>query len=54
MIDLNDLAYKMRNVAHARKMNGAKIDDDTFMMLKHCATEVIEAQEAFDRLNFTK
>ena len=54
MIDLNDLAYKMRNVAHARKMNGAKVDTDTFLMLKHCATEVVEAQDAFARFNFAK
>ena len=34
MIDLNDLAYKMRNVAYARKMNGGKVDTDTMAMLK--------------------
>lgn len=52
MIDLNDLAYRMRNVACARKMNGAKIDTDTFMMLKHCATEVVEATEAYIRYGY--
>lgn len=51
MIDLNDLAYKMRNVAHARKMNGAKIDTDTMAMLKHCASEVVEATEAYNILD---
>lgn len=51
MIDLNDLAYKMRNVAYARKMNGGKVDTDTMAMLKHCATEVVEATEAYNILN---
>lgn len=54
MIDMNDLAYKMRNVAHAQKMNGANIDTDTFMMLRHCAKKVVEAQTAFDQFKFTK
>lgn len=53
MIDLNDLAYKMRNVAHARKMNGANIDDDVMPMLKHCATEIVEATEAYNILQST-
>lgn len=39
MIDLNDLAYKMRNVAYVRKTNGANVDTDTMAMLKHCASE---------------
>lgn len=51
MIDLNDLAYKMRNVAYARKMNGGKVDTDTMAMLKHCASEVVEAAEAYNTLN---
>ena len=50
MIDLNDLAYKVRNVAHARKKNGANIDTDTFKMLKHCATEVVEATDAWSTM----
>lgn len=45
MIDLNDLAYKMRNVAYVRKTNGANVDTDTMAMLKHCASEVVEANE---------
>ena len=51
MIDLNDLAYKMRNVAYARKMNGGKVDTDTMAMLKHCASEVVEATEAYSALD---
>lgn len=47
MIDLNDLAYKMRNVAYVRKTNGANVDTDSMKMLKHCATEVVEATEAY-------
>lgn len=54
MIDLNDLAYKMRSVAHARKMNGAKIDDDVMPMLKYCASEVVEATEAYDKMESFK
>ncbi|MBO4728025.1 MAG: hypothetical protein J5631_06370 [Spirochaetaceae bacterium] len=53
MIDLNDLAYKMRNVAHARKMNGGKVDTDTMAMLKHCASEVVEATEVYGMLEET-
>lgn len=51
MIDLNDLAYKMRNVAYVRKTNGANVDTDTMAMLKHCASEVVEATEAYNILN---
>ena len=47
MIDLNELAYKMRNVAYVRKTNGANVDTDTMAMLKHCASEVVEATEAY-------
>ena len=51
MIDLNDLAYKMRNVAYARKMNGGKVNTDTMAMLKHCASEVVEATETYNALD---
>lgn len=51
MIDLNDLAYKMRNVAYVRKTNGANVDTDTMTMLKHCASEVVEATEAYNTLD---
>ena len=51
MIDLNDLAYKMRNVAYARKMNGGKVDTDTMAMLKHCASEVVQAPEPYNVLD---
>lgn len=50
MIDLNDLAYKMRNVAYARKMNGGKVDTDTMAMLKHCANEpTIDIENALQK-----
>lgn len=50
MIDLNDLAYKMRNVAYVRKTKGANVDTDTMAMLKHCASEVVEATEAYNSM----
>lgn len=47
MIDLNKLSKEAYIVAKKRELNGAKIKADTISMLKHCAGEVIEAQEAF-------
>lgn len=56
MIDLNKLSKESYIVAKKRELNGAKIKADTISMLKHCATEVIEAAEAFlnykEALNF--
>lgn len=46
-VDLNELARKMLEAAEMRKRNGANVDTDTIKMLKHCATEVVEATEAF-------
>lgn len=46
MIELNGLANIARNIAEARQKNGAKLNVDTASMLKHCATEVVEAMEA--------
>jgi len=43
----------MRNVAYARKMNGGKVDTDTMAMLKHCASEVVEATEVYGMLEET-
>lgn len=48
MVDLNKLAKKTLENAMLRQKNGAHINCDTYHMLKHCATEVIEAQQAFD------
>ena len=47
MIELNELSKKALEIANKRKENGAKIDTETVKMLKHCATEVVEAMEAF-------
>ena len=47
MIELNGTASIARNIAEARQKNGANINIDTEHMLKHCATEVVEAMEAY-------
>lgn len=47
MIELNELSKKALEIANKRKENDAKIDTETVKMLKHCATEVVEATEAF-------
>ena len=49
MIDLNDMAREAYEVALARMDNGANINVSTVPMLKHCATEVCEAMEAYGR-----
>lgn len=49
MIELNDMAEKMLAVAQKRQSNGAFIKNDTLSILKHCATEVVEATEAYVR-----
>lgn len=54
MIELNGLARIMRNCAEARQKNGANITTDTRAMLKHCATEVIEATEAYSKYSEIK
>lgn len=51
MIDLNEFAEKALNVALSRERNGAKLCTDTVPMLKHCATEVVEATEAYSNIN---
>lgn len=47
MIDLNKLATEAYITAKKREKNGANIKTDIMSILKHCATEVIEATEAF-------
>lgn len=47
MIDLNGLCYLSLANATQRQMNGGNISTETRRMLKHCATEVIEATEAW-------
>lgn len=47
MIDLNELASQAYITAKKRENNGAFIQTEPMAILKHCATEVIEATEAF-------
>lgn len=47
MIDLNEFGKQSLEVAKTRQKNGGKIDIKEIPMLKHCATEVIEATEAY-------
>lgn len=46
-IDLNQFAEQAYLIAKKRQENGAKLSCDTDKMLKHCATEVVEAMEAY-------
>lgn len=48
MVDLNGLAVKTLQNAEKRRANGARINPQPYPMLKHCATEVIEAMQAYD------
>ena len=52
MIDLDEMAENMFNVALQRQKNGANISTNPLTMLKHCATEVVEATEAYSRVKF--
>lgn len=47
MVDLNGLCKITLVNAGQRQKNGGHIKADTRSMLKHCATEVIEAMEAY-------
>lgn len=47
MINLNKVAEEMLQTAEERQKNGAVVDTDTMKMLKHCATEVVEAAEIY-------
>lgn len=49
MIDLNKLCKVTLANATQRMNNGANINVDTYHMLKHCATEVVEAVEAWTK-----
>lgn len=50
MIALNKTAKEALKNAELRQKNGANISSETRTMLKHCATEVIEATESFTEL----
>lgn len=47
MIDLNKLCKVTLANAEKRKANGGNITTETRKMLKHCATEVVEAVDAY-------
>lgn len=49
MLDLNKLCEVTLNNAELRNKNGGNIKSDTRSMLKHTATEVIEAMEAYSK-----
>ena len=49
MINLNQFAREMLAVAKKREENGAAIKTDTVSMLKHTATEVVEAMESYTK-----
>ena len=54
MIDLNGLCAATLANAELRQKNGGHIKSDTRSMLKHCATEVVEAAEAYLELEMYK
>lgn len=47
MIELNDTAYALFEYSLKREANGANIKVTTPALLKHCATEVVEATDAY-------
>ena len=47
MIDLNKLCEITLENAEKRQANGGNVTTETRKMLKHCATEVVEAMEAW-------
>ncbi len=47
---LNDIASVSYTNAKKRQANGGHISVETRSMLKHCATEVVEAMEAYTDL----
>ena len=46
-MNLNEIAKANYETAKKRQENGANISVKTRAMLKHCATEVVEAMEAY-------
>ena len=52
MIDLNELCKISLATAEQRQRNGGNIKTDTRSMLKHCATEVVEATEAYSKIRY--
>lgn len=54
MLDLNIFAKQSLLIADKRHENGANIKTDTRSMLKHTATEVVEAMEAYSKYSGIK
>lgn len=52
MVDLNALSKTAYAIAEQRQKNGGNIKTDTLSMLKHCATEVVEATEAYSKVKY--
>lgn len=47
MFDLNELCVMAYGIAEKREAKDGKVSTDTMQMLKHTATEVVEAVESF-------
>lgn len=54
MIDLNELKKKAHEYSRKRAENGDTKPLNTLNLLKHCATEVVEATEAWTEYRFIK
>lgn len=52
MIDLNELKKKAYEYSKKRAENGGTKPLNTFNLLKHCATEVIESTYAYSECRF--
>jgi len=52
--DLNGLCKTAHEYAKRRQENGGKVSTETQAMLKHCATEVVEATEAYTEYRYVK
>ena len=50
MFDLNELCKMAYENASKREARDGKVSTDTIQMLKHTATEVVEATEAYSRV----
>ena len=53
MFNLNELCVMAYENASKREAKDGKVSTDTMQMLKHCATEVVEATEAYSRVQST-
>lgn len=54
MIDLNELKKETLRIAKKREENWAFAKTNSFEMLKHCATEIVEATQAYSEYAFIK